>query len=136
MNPIKTNAKTSLQRGKSVLRALPGIKKRGWHKLAVADGDTIHFIAYDDILYCQSKNNYTTIVRRNGKAILCCKSLKQIESKLPMEDFVRIHGSYLVNMGAITALKRQAGQLEVDHQYLLPISKLKKKAVYCTLGVQ
>ncbi|MES2776034.1 MAG: LytTR family DNA-binding domain-containing protein [Bacteroidota bacterium] len=94
-----------------------------WRKLAITTLDEVRFIAFDDIAYCKSTNNYTTVFLRDGRSYLCCKTLKDIEAKLPGDAFLRIHHSYLVNLQSITALKRQTSELELDDKIWLPVSR-------------
>jgi len=89
--------------------------------------DEIRFIPFDDIVYCSAQINYTKIFTRDGKSFLCSKTLKDIENKLPGEDFLRIHHSHLVNLNDITALKKQDGKLEISNEILLPYSRNMKK---------
>ena len=120
----------------AVFRPLPGYKKTVFKKLAIATIDEVRFIAYDDIVYCQAINNYTSVHTRSGKSILCCKTLKEIESKLPADDFIRIHQSYLVSIVDITAIKKQSGEIEIGDKLLLPVARRKKLEIYGRLNMQ
>ncbi len=68
--------------------------------------EEVRFIAFEDIIYCKSTNTYTTIFVSGGKSYLCCKILKEIETKLPGDQFSSIHQSYVVNLQCIVALKK------------------------------
>jgi len=105
-------------------------KRVSWKKLAVAMTDETRFIPFEDIVYCMSTSNYTTIFIRGGTSYLCCKTLKDIEAKLPSDTFIRIHQSYLVNLHCITSLKKNTGELEIENKLLLPISRYKKTELY------
>jgi two-component system LytT family response regulator len=118
-----------------ITRALSSLKKSSFLKLAVYTKDEIIFIPFDEIMYCSSKNNYTNIHTREGKIFFCCKTLKDIESRLPADFFLRIHQSYLVNVLDITALKRQSHEVEINNQLLIPYSRLMMKELYDLLGV-
>jgi DNA-binding LytR/AlgR family response regulator len=104
-------------------------KKVNWQKLAVHTMDEVRFIPFDDILYCSAQINYTRIFTRNGKVLLCSKTLKEVEKNLPEDQFIRIHHSYLVNVKEITAMKKKDAMLEINHETLLPISRNMKKYV-------
>lgn len=117
------------------LRMIPPGKKNNFQKLALPGMEETRFIAYNDIMYCQSVNNYTTITTRQGKAFTCCKTLKDVESRLPGDLFIRIHASYLVNMQDITALKKRRNwEIEINNELLLPVSRLKKEELQIALG--
>lgn len=117
------------------LRVIPPGKKSNFQKLALPGMDETRFIAYHDIVYCQSVNNYTTITTRQGKSFTCCKTLKDIQGRLPADQFIRIHASYLVNMQDITALKKKHDwELEINNSLLLPVSRLKRGELQVALG--
>jgi two-component system LytT family response regulator len=106
-----------------------------WRKLAVNSGDEIRFIPFEEIIYCKSTSNYTTVYMLGGKSHVFSKTLKDIEAKLPADLFLRIHNSYVVNLDFITSLKKQTSELEVENRVLLPVSRTKKKALYQLLGL-
>lgn len=109
-------------------------KRTPFNKLSVVSNEEIRFIAYEEILYCKSSGNYTTIFTRKQKSFLCSKTLKHIEAKLPQDLFFRIHQSYLINLQCITALKKQACKIELDNQFFIPFSREKKPALYKLLN--
>lgn len=104
-------------------------KKVTWQKLAVHTVDEVRFIPFDEILYCSAQINYTKIFTRNGKCLLCSKTLKEVEKNLPENQFIRIHHSHLVNINDITAMKKKEAMMEINHEALLPISRNMKKMV-------
>ncbi len=124
-----------LKKNYGKLKAIPPIKKSLLKKLAVSLSDEVRFIAFEDIIYCRSNSNYTTIFTQDGNHYLCCKTLKDIESKLPPDNFIRIHHSYLVNLQSITAFKKQSCELEIDNKLLLPVSRSHKTMLYELLGM-
>ena len=97
--------------------------------------DEVRFISFEEIIYCKSINNYTTVFIQGGKSYLCSKTLKDIESKLPSDVFFRIHHSYLVNLQSITALKKQSCEVEIENKLMLPVSRTQKTALYELLGL-
>jgi two-component system LytT family response regulator len=104
-------------------------KKVTWQKLAVHAQDEVRFIPFNEILYCAAQINYTKIFTRNGKVLLCSKTLKDVEENLPDNQFIRIHHSYLVNINEITAMKKKDAMLEINYETLLPVSRNMKKVV-------
>ncbi|MBR9917082.1 response regulator transcription factor [bacterium] len=54
----------------------------------------------EDILYFEAYDNYAFIYTNKDKHILSA-SLKQVEEKLPSDQFVRTHRSYIVNINKI-----------------------------------
>ena len=60
----------------------------------------------DLIVYCKAYGNYTQI-HLSDRCLTNSKTLKQIESLLPKETFIRIHKSYLINSNYIIGFKEQ-----------------------------
>ena len=120
-----------IKKSDNSLKALqPQPAKRNWKKLAIPSMEEVRFIPFEDILYCKSTNNYTTVFVKGGKSYMCCKILKEIEARLPADQFFRIHQSYLVNLECVTCLKKHTGELEIENKLLLPVSQIKKTALY------
>ena len=72
-----------------------------------------------DILYVESMLNYVHIITANGKYTIY-SSLKQMETSLHLNKFLKIHKSYLVNINAITAIGKTN---LVIGPYELPVSR-------------
>jgi two-component system, LytTR family, response regulator LytT len=67
----------------------------------------IRRINFDDILYIEGLKDYVKVFTRNDlKPILSLTSLKLLESKLPPLKFMRVHRSFIVNLGKIDTIDR------------------------------
>jgi two-component system, LytTR family, response regulator LytT len=67
----------------------------------------IRRINFDDILYIEGLKDYVKVYTRNDpKPILSLSSLKLLESKLPSGKFMRVHRSFIVNLGKIDTIDR------------------------------
>ena len=124
-----------LEKSYPVLRIANEPVTVNWKKLSITTTDEVRFIPYDDIIYCMSNSNYTTIFLRGDRSYFCSKTLKEIGNKLPKEDFFRIHHSYLVNLNCITSLRKKTAEIEINNKLLLPVSRMQKKAFYEMLGL-
>ncbi|WP_297900866.1 LytTR family DNA-binding domain-containing protein [uncultured Parabacteroides sp.] len=58
----------------------------------------------DKIIYAESKSEYVRIYLENEKPIMTLLSMKILEERLPMDKFMRVHRSFLVNTSKITAI--------------------------------
>jgi two-component system, LytTR family, response regulator len=112
------------------LRVLKPVNIPGLKKLVIPQGDLLRFIPFEEILYCKATSNYTHIFTREGKSFLCCKTLKDIEAKLPAHQFIRIHRAYIINGDRIVSIKKQPAELELEQNIFIPISRSKKAWVY------
>jgi two-component system LytT family response regulator len=64
------------------------------------------FINPADILFCKAEGNYTTVC--TGKKLhLCSMNLGKVAEMLPMNGFIRLGRSYIVNFEYITMLDRK-----------------------------
>jgi DNA-binding LytR/AlgR family response regulator len=62
-------------------------------------------IALDDILYIEPMDDYARIHLHNRKPVLTLMSMKAVQEKLPPQEFVRVHRSYIVALGRIEAVR-------------------------------
>lgn len=66
------------------------------------DGDWIR-LSYDDLLYGQSWGNYIKLFTTE-QVYVTALTMTELEQRLPAEQFVRIHKSYLVSLNKIMRL--------------------------------
>jgi len=71
--------------------------------LFVRDKGSLARVKFADILWLKGDGNYTTLVTRN-KVYSLRNILKEFESVLPEEDFLRIHKSYIVKVDEINTI--------------------------------
>ncbi len=72
------------------------------HLISVKSNNRILLIDLADILYIESLGDYVKIHINTGeKPVLCLCSMKQMEMKLPQDDFIRIHRSYIIRKECI-----------------------------------
>jgi two-component system, LytTR family, response regulator LytT len=64
-------------------------------------------INFDDILYIEGLKDYVKVfLKGEPKPILSLNLLKTIESKLPASRFMRVHRSFIVNLGRVDTVER------------------------------
>lgn len=69
-------------------------------------------IAYKDILYIEGLKDYVKVHLQNEvKPLLSLTSLKNLEEKLPVGKFMRIHRSFIVALDKIKAITRNTVQI-------------------------
>jgi DNA-binding LytR/AlgR family response regulator len=76
-------------------------------------------VALQDILWLQAESNYTTIFTQTEKYTYSCV-LKHFEDKLPANQFVRVHRSYIVNICNVSGLE---GNSLLIGKKRIPVSK-------------
>lgn len=92
-------ADTSLQTEKftapEVEKAAPLPQEESIDRITIKDGSRIHIIKVEDLLYIQACGDYATLVTSDGEYIKE-QTMKNFETHLPADNFVRIHRSSIV----------------------------------------
>lgn len=83
-------------------------------------------IEFKDIFWLEADSNYTYINTRFGKFTYSCV-LKKIESILPVDEFLRVHRSYVVNIQNVTGFE---GNLLFVNKTQIPVSKSFRNNVF------
>jgi len=96
-------------------------------KLILRLQDSFQVIELKELLYCKSDKGYTTFYLSNGKNYMASKPLKDFESQLPEEIFVRTHQSYFVNINHIDNYNKKELVVLKDGQEI-PVSIRKKES--------
>ncbi|HVY73351.1 MAG TPA: LytTR family DNA-binding domain-containing protein [Puia sp.] len=93
--------------------------------IVIKQGHDKYKICTPDILYLESMKDYTKIVTV-AKHYLVLETITGMHQKLPEEQFIRIHRSYIVNKEKIDAAKSNIVKIG---KYELPIGKMYKNAL-------
>jgi len=89
-------------------------------------------IRISEILYIESANEYIKIFLEKGEAITTFMRLKNIESKLPASQFMRVQRSFIVNLEKIMAVEKN--RIFIEHKKFIPIGEQCKEAFQEFLG--
>jgi DNA-binding LytR/AlgR family response regulator len=64
-------------------------------------------VPFEDILFCEGMKDYTQVyLKGKTEPILTLNNLKLFYSKLPPEEFIRVHRSYIVSISHIDSIAR------------------------------
>ena len=80
----------------------------------------VSLVKYADIIFIESVGEYVRLHLTSGTSIMTLLRLKNIESALPADRFMRVHRSYIVNLGHVTGYAR--GRVYLDNEEYVPIS--------------
>jgi two-component system, LytTR family, response regulator len=92
----------------------------------IKSDNKFHKIQHSDIIYIEGLKDYVKIHTEEG-ARLVLVNLKNIESKLPANIFIRVHKSFIVSVGKITSIE---GNLIHIGATTIPIGKEYKNALF------
>lgn len=92
--------------------------------------DTIFLVKTDNILFCESDKNYTRFYLTNNQKILVSKTLKEYEEILEPFNFLRIHQTFLVNLGFLAQVNKRENLVILTNGAKLPVSTRKKETLF------
>jgi len=90
-----------------------------------SDGKIIR-ISLEKITYIESMSEYVRIHFDEGKSIMTLMSMKNLETSLPENDFMRVHRSYIVNLNKVKTIERN--RIVFDKETYIPVSDQYKDA--------
>lgn len=64
-------------------------------------------VLFEDILYIEAMGDYVKIFVMNKKTVIPKITLKSILSKLPQNDFIRVHRSYIISLTKVNSIKNR-----------------------------
>ena len=88
-----------------VEKAAPLPQEESIDRITIKDGSRIHIIKVEDLLYIQACGDYATLVTSDGEYIKE-QTMKNFETHLPADNFVRIHRSSIVNVTQISRVEQ------------------------------
>ena len=80
----------------------------------------VSLVKYADIIYIESVGEYVRLHLTTGSSIMTLLRLKNIESALPADRFMRVHRSYIVNLDRVSSYAR--GKIYMDNDDDVPLS--------------
>lgn len=100
-------------------------------RIILRTSDFLHVVKVDDIIRCESDNNYTFFYLNNSERILVSKTIKEYTELLKDSGFVRVHQSHLINPNYINKyVKTEGGYLQMKDDSEIPVSLRNKDLVY------
>jgi|SRR6218665_219823 len=87
-------------------------------------------VVLNEIIYIESMQNYVKLWMKDRELIVS-STTKAFEEQLPAKEFIRIHRSYIVSLGAITAIR--AHHVELG-EIVLPVGSSYRDQLISLLG--
>ncbi|MFV0554532.1 MAG: LytR/AlgR family response regulator transcription factor [Mangrovibacterium sp.] len=88
-------------------------------------------VIIDDILYVESKSEYLQIHQSSSDPIMTLGNMKMMEDRLPAEQFMRIHRSFIINLQKISAIERSHVIMGSER---IPIGEMYKETLQQYIG--
>jgi two-component system LytT family response regulator len=105
--------------------------KRGeqLEKIALASMEGLQFVNLDEIMYCESQDNYTQFFLTDGRRIMVSKTIKFFEEVLDQAKFFRVHRSNIINLRYIDKyVKGEGGFVVLKQGARIPVSRRRKES--------
>jgi two-component system LytT family response regulator len=117
----------------SLLIELAGNNK-SVQNIALPLANEIRLVPINDIIFCQSENNYTIFYLANEK-IIVSRGLYEFQEILPEDVFIRCHQSYIINKSYVKSfhIKGSICFLEMKNKSEIPVSRSKREYVRSVL---
>lgn len=93
--------------------------------ISIKSDSKTHKVFLDEILFIEGFKEYLKIIT-SSKKIVTLDRMKHYEHKLPTEQFLRVHKSYIVNTRKASAIK---GNFIIIESYKIPVSRGRKKEI-------
>jgi two-component system LytT family response regulator len=97
-------------------------------KLILPTLESLIFVHLNEIIRCESSDNYTYFHLKDKSKILVSKTIKHYEELLPDKKFFRIHQSHLINLDHIKKfVKSDGGYVVMSDDSRVMVSRRKKE---------
>jgi two-component system, LytTR family, response regulator len=104
-------------------------------RIAIPTPEGLQFVKLSDIIYLEANINYTYFFLESGQKYIVSRTLKEFEEMLPVDTFLRIHNSYIINKNfAERYIRGEGGQVVLSNGVVLDVSKRKKAEFLKALG--
>ena len=120
---------------KQQLEVLNDNFKNKTDRLILPSSNGLTIIELDDIIRCESCNNYTTFFLVSNEQIVVSKSINTYEQILDDTHFSRIHNQHLVNLKYVKKyVKGRGGYVIMKNDHQVDVSEGKRKDFLNKLG--
>jgi two-component system LytT family response regulator len=114
----------------NLLQLLKHQQEKDTHRIALATAKETRLVKTQDIVRCESSNNYTTIYLVSGEKLLVSKPIYEFDELLNDYGFLRCHQSHLINKKFIKSWVKEDGDfLLLEDGSLVPVSRKKKEYI-------
>jgi len=110
-------------------------EKRRFRRIAVPSRDGLELVKMEEIIYLEASVNYTLIYLRNNTRLTASRTLKDFEELLPVDTFIRIHHSFIININCVEKyIRGEGGQVILSNNVRLDVAKRKKHEFLKVIG--
>lgn len=91
-------------------------------------------LLFSEIAYIEANGDYANIYARDNTKDVIRTTMAELEEKLPVAQFIRVHKSYMVNINSIHFVHHTC--IELNNKKEIPLSKNYKPEVARRMGIE
>lgn len=119
----------------NLMRFLKQEQQKSEHRIALQSAKETRFVETENIIRCESSNNYTTFFLAGGEKIMTSRPIFEYEEMLEGYGFFRSHQSHLVNKKHIRSwVKEEGGYLLMNDNSQVPVSRGRREELKGMFG--
>lgn len=104
-------------------------------RLALPVADGLELVSVDEILFCESESNDTTVHLKDRKRLVISRTLKEFEDLLEGDYFIRVHHSHLINVRFVRKyIRGEGGEVIMTDGTNVAVSRRKKQELMESLA--
>lgn len=112
------------------------IRNKEISKIALSTREGYELLNVEEIFWIEAEADYTSIRTVDNK-FLYNRNLKNLESRLPKDLFLRVHRSYIVNLEKVTKMVSLGGgryELRMKDNKVIPVARRRAKELKSRLN--
>jgi len=114
---------------------LSNIGAKSMKKICLATADRIEFVRVEEIILCEASGSYTNVYLKDKRKIMVSKHLKEYETLLGDEKFMRVHNSFLINLNEVKQfVKSEGGYILMNDNQQVSISPKKRDEFFARMN--
>jgi two-component system, LytTR family, response regulator len=114
---------------------LANMAGKGMKKICLATADRLEFVKVEEIVMCEASGSYTQVYLKDNKKILVSKNLKEYETLLADENFMRVHNSFLINLNEVKQfVKSEGGYILMNNNQQVSVSPKKRDEFFTRMN--
>jgi two-component system LytT family response regulator len=114
---------------------LANMAGKGMKRICLATADRLEFVNVSEIILCEANGSYTNVHLKGNRKIMVSKNLKEYETLLADENFMRVHNSFLINLNEVKQfVKSEGGYILMNNDQQVSVSPKKRDEFFARMN--
>lgn len=115
---------------------LANMAGKGMKRICLSTADRFEFVHVEEIVLCEANGSYTNVYLKGNKKIMVSRNLKEYETLLAEENFMRVHNSFLINLSEVKQfVKSEGGYILMNDNQQVSISPKKRDEFFERMAI-